>query len=371
MNTNKQVNLMVGLLFLLVVAVAMYWLWDPIRADNAEAEQTEKAAERGAALFATFCRTCHGNQGMGRLERTDLPGLPLNLEDNRPTGELKLEQLQARIRDTIVCGRVGTIMPSWSLDQGGPLNGEQIRQLVVLITTNADDAWEKALERANHADETGKHVKLDVAPSDTAISLDDASGLPREISDRLRIGAEVVRIVEVRGNDLVVERGQLGTKAEAHPAGAPVYEPPIDPPAGPMNEDACGQIARSAPAPSSPTPGGGPAPTPQPGASATFQINMGDNFFEAAGQRNPAIAVATGQNVTFNLDNKGRVPHNLRIAGPDNAYDNTDDLVSKPDLIRAGESGSLSFSLSKTGTITFRCDFHPTDMTGTLVALAP
>jgi mono/diheme cytochrome c family protein len=43
-------------------------------------------------------------------------------------------------------------MPPWHLDYGGSLNDEQIRQLVLLITTNAGDAWEKELKYSNELD---------------------------------------------------------------------------------------------------------------------------------------------------------------------------------------------------------------------------
>src|SRR5688572_3988299 len=127
MNTSKQVNVMIGLLFLMVITVALYWLWDPIRADDQAEKLEESAIERGANLFATFCRSCHGNQGLGRLERSDLPGLPLNLPENRPDSPLVLEQIQKRMRDTIECGRVGTLMPAWSQQHEGPFTNEQVR----------------------------------------------------------------------------------------------------------------------------------------------------------------------------------------------------------------------------------------------------
>ncbi|HTE85841.1 MAG TPA: cupredoxin domain-containing protein, partial [Dehalococcoidia bacterium] len=62
---------------------------------------------------------------------------------NRPElrDPAKLAQNQAFVGDTIACGRVGTLMPTWGQAHGGPLDDEQIRDLVTLITIDPNDAW--------------------------------------------------------------------------------------------------------------------------------------------------------------------------------------------------------------------------------------
>ncbi len=135
MNTSKQVNVMIGLMFVILIGTLLYFIWDNVRADDAEERQIVENAERGGNLFSLNCRACHGVNGLGPLENTNLPGLPLNVEDlNRPDDPGELVNRQIIIRDTIRCGRVGTLMPQWAEDQGGPLNDFQIEQLVALIT---------------------------------------------------------------------------------------------------------------------------------------------------------------------------------------------------------------------------------------------
>ncbi len=155
---------MVLLLLLTVLAIGLYWAWDSARAERAEQRQTEVAAERGAHLFAQNCRLCHGRTGKGASEDVIFPGIPLNIEPNRPTDATELKSVQLRLRDTIRCGRAGTIMSPWHLDYGGSLNDEQIRQLVMLITTNAGDAWGKELEYSNELD---AQFELPAPPSAT------------------------------------------------------------------------------------------------------------------------------------------------------------------------------------------------------------
>ncbi len=91
-------------------------------------------------------------------------------------------------------------------------------------------------------------------------------------------------------------------------------------------------------------------------------VSMGDNFFEAS-----EFTLSPGQQVTFNLTNDGQAIHNMRVDGGDDEYDTDDDTVSDPDLFQAGDTGTLVWTApDETGTIIFRCDFHPTEMIGTI-----
>lgn len=112
--------------------------------------------------------------------------------------------------------------------------------------------------------------------------------------------------------------------------------------------------------------------SPLPGASAppsgaqTIQVSMGDNFFDIGGQRNANIPIPANRDIVIALTNNGRSIHNLQIAGPDNRYDNADDIKSNPESIRASASGTATFKFTSPGTINYRCEFHPDDMKGTI-----
>ncbi|MCH8814481.1 MAG: c-type cytochrome [Chloroflexi bacterium] len=203
MNTGKQINVMLGLFMVFAVATLLYFLWDTPRQEEAIERQTMTNSERGAELFALNCRSCHGITGQGAIERGGLPGAPLNLEAMRESSAGALGALQQRLNDTITCGRIGTVMPSWSQDQGGPLNFFQIEQLVTLITGSkpvdafdpsedpnavSEFGWEIVWEEANHADEFSPRVELDeaIGVDATAIPLNDVSQLKH--GDILRLG---------------------------------------------------------------------------------------------------------------------------------------------------------------------------------------
>ena len=94
--------------------------------------------------------------------------------------------------------------------------------------------------------------------------------------------------------------------------------------------------------------------------SVSFDVSMGDNFFEPN-----EFPVKTGQKVTFNITNGGAAIHNMRVAGADNEYNTDDDALSDPSQLSAGDTGTLEWTApNKAGEIDFKCEFHPTDSTG-------
>lgn len=117
--------------------------------------------------------------------------------------------------------------------------------------------------------------------------------------------------------------------------------------------------------------GGEPAVSDTPAESATtaptggggnVAITMTDNKFDPT-----AVNVTAGASVTFDLTNKGVAIHNMRIAGPDGSYNTGDDAVSDPGLVSGGQTATLNWDApSDAGEIIFQCDFHPTDMKGTI-----
>ncbi len=149
MNTTKQIQLMVALVAVLIAGLFAYTIWEPTRADDALDRQTDEQVERGAKLFGNNCSFCHGLSGEGFV------GPALNRPELRPDDPFELKAVQALFSNTIECGRVGSFMPAWAKDQGGPLSGDQIRQLVQFITQGGEEGWERARGFAEEA-----HVEL-------------------------------------------------------------------------------------------------------------------------------------------------------------------------------------------------------------------
>ena len=229
MNTGKQVNAMVLVLFLTLIALGAYTIWDPFRSDSAEDKQLELTAERAATTFALNCRLCHGDRGDGGINGGRLPAAPgldiarLQGIENGVFTQAGLERAADLVFNTITCGRIGTVMPTWGQSQGGILSGEQIRQLTVLITERQGAFWELAQEHADEIDaETTAHATVEMPSgtlgvSETELIVSDAG--PFNLGQYIRIDEE--RLL-VRENELEVVRGVAGSEALAHESGTPI-----------------------------------------------------------------------------------------------------------------------------------------------------
>ncbi|MCL6645911.1 MAG: LysM peptidoglycan-binding domain-containing protein [Dehalococcoidia bacterium] len=133
MNTQKQIILIVALLFMTVGGCAAYAAIDlPVRADSQSQWTLDQYRERGALLYANNCRTCHGNRGEGGV------GVPLDTPEFKNQDPLVLAANKAMLRRTLYCGRAGTLMPAWLNTNGGSLNAIQIEHLINLITAPED-----------------------------------------------------------------------------------------------------------------------------------------------------------------------------------------------------------------------------------------
>lgn len=181
MNTRKQIRAMVILVLLTVIALGGYTLWDPLRADEAEETQLVKRAERGAIVYARYCRICHGDKGeggalAGRVPEAvphDRPDLQGRTEADGPVDPVAREQAFFKVYNTIRCGRVGTFMPPWAEDQKGPLNDEQIRQLATIIVEGRWDLAEKA------AEEEDKLAGTPIPPENPNVNMESCGQVAR------------------------------------------------------------------------------------------------------------------------------------------------------------------------------------------------
>lgn len=124
---NYTPHLLVGLILtlVLVAGLAFATLGEAARLKEAAATFTSQRVQRGRALYNEQCVNCHGAQGEGGV------GPALN---NRT---LLKNTLDSVFFSVIRSGVPGTQMPAWSVDYGGPLTDEEIRDLVAFIR-----AWE-------------------------------------------------------------------------------------------------------------------------------------------------------------------------------------------------------------------------------------
>lgn len=299
------------------------------------------------------------------VERTDASahtsGAPVLLFD-----KAALAEREKLITNTITCGRVGSAMPAWAQTQNGPLSDEQIRQLMVLITTNRWDLVEHEIDIEDRV-----NVKLTAPMSDstTSMAVSDVSVFTnkealRLAGERLRVtgvptttnvNGQSVKIADAKDKSGVisVERGVLGTTPLEHTVDEVVYRfPEVAEPA--INQASCGQTAR--PAAEAVPPG-----LIEPFTGQTVEITAQNVVFSTR-----TLTARTGGQVRVRLDNKDSgVEHNIAF------YPSSTSLTAP---LAPGSIGTVFkgpavddtvFTLPAAGSYFFRCDIHPTTMTGT------
>jgi mono/diheme cytochrome c family protein len=109
------------LALLLFVALSVYWLGDQARLASAAGELLSERVARGQAIYAAQCTACHGQNGEG--------GVGPALNNRRVLQNTPDEIFFAVIRS----GVPNTQMPSWSVDYGGPLTDEDLRDTVAFL----------------------------------------------------------------------------------------------------------------------------------------------------------------------------------------------------------------------------------------------
>ena len=112
-------------------------------------------------------------------------------------------------------------------------------------------------------------------------------------------------------------------------------------------------------------------PTATPSGVADV-IVLGDNFVVYNDETEPEIAVAAGQEITLEITNDGNALHNMHIGDMSGNYEigvcapGDPEPCSDPGEIFAGDTATITFRLDEPGTYSFRCDFHPLEMVGTI-----
>lgn len=156
-------------LMLVVIGVGLpaYWLREPSRQDGAHRGFDERAAERGFILFQPNdspveagnvgkfgCGGCHGSAGQGGQTSFSLPD---PVDPSKPPRQVKwiapaldtvlLRYSPEEVKSVIVYGRVNTPMPPWGVEGGGPMNAQQVDDLVAYLQSIQRDP--KVVQKEN------------------------------------------------------------------------------------------------------------------------------------------------------------------------------------------------------------------------------
>jgi plastocyanin/mono/diheme cytochrome c family protein len=265
--------------------------------------QAITSVEKGYNIFQANCARCHGAQGQG--------GVGPVLNDQM---KLFVHLNPQYIRNVLfsggrfVCGNPKSLMPIWDQQNGGPLNYEQINDLIAFL-------------RAPNSQE---YIARDPA---TKEPLTDASG------------------------KVVTFKGWRDPNFKPVPGATPFPD--------------CWTDAFKSPAPSgSVAPSGSAAPSAAPSGSAassggpagtTVNVKAANIAFDPTTIEAPAGAPFT---IAFDNEDSG-IPHNIDISDASGAS------VFKGEIISGVATKDYAVPALAAGTYKFICDVHP-NMTGTL-----
>lgn len=147
-SAQKEATVVAIGLVIVATLVVVYLFNEGHRREVASEQKIEESTERGIAAYVSYCFECHGEEGKGGSGRQ---GIPLNTAQNQEEDTAIWEVREPELRLTIERGR-GSIMPAWAQSEGGPLNEEQVTDLINLIHTGKWDDVREAVLEANHGE---------------------------------------------------------------------------------------------------------------------------------------------------------------------------------------------------------------------------
>lgn len=132
-------------LFVVAITLPLYWLNEPGRQEGARKQFKSAFVNRGAAMFDTTenggfnCAFCHGGMtaegGITPFTITDAQGQFVKQVDWRgpALNTVMLRHDRDEVRYILTYGRTYSPMPAWGVEGGGPLNTQQLQNLIDYI----------------------------------------------------------------------------------------------------------------------------------------------------------------------------------------------------------------------------------------------
>ena len=230
-----------GLAFLTICAVGLplYWLAEPGRQAGAEETFQEFSENRGEGLYALTedggfnCAGCHGgvSGGVAPYTMTDPVSQQVRqvLWKAPSLDDVTRRMTDDQLREVLVYGRPFSPMPAWGLEGGGPMNEQQIDDLIAYLKSVAISD-EEAEERARAAEqaELARLRDPEAALAEAEASLaafDPSSGTANE---KLRLESTVNELEAYVALDMEASRGSALFNvycARCHTRGWSYYEP--------------------------------------------------------------------------------------------------------------------------------------------------
>lgn len=142
---NRNLTLGLGLVAVVAVALPLYWLQEPSQLEGAEGQFEEVSIDRGAEQFASAaegglgCADCHGGMeatgGAAPFVLTDANGDFVEQVDWKAPSlnTLLYRYSEEEVFEILVYGRTFSPMPAWGVEGNGPLNDQQIGDIIAYM----------------------------------------------------------------------------------------------------------------------------------------------------------------------------------------------------------------------------------------------
>jgi len=145
----------VALTVFLALLLPFLYLREPVRQRAAAKKELTESVRLGRATFEEFCLRCHGpNAEGGTVKRYVTPGVkgakPADVQApnlHEVWSRHPDEDVATVAWDTIQKGRPPTPMPTWGVRYGGPMNDQQITDLVNYILSIQSDGKDRPLRK--------------------------------------------------------------------------------------------------------------------------------------------------------------------------------------------------------------------------------
>jgi mono/diheme cytochrome c family protein len=143
----------VALTVFLAILLPFLYLREPARQRTAAEKELTESVRLGKATFEEFCARCHGAQAQGgTVKRYVTPGVKGAKPTDVPAPDLR--EIHSRhpdedpgvvAWDTIQKGRPPSPMPTWGIRYGGPMNDQQITDIVNYLLSIQSDGKQRPL----------------------------------------------------------------------------------------------------------------------------------------------------------------------------------------------------------------------------------
>jgi mono/diheme cytochrome c family protein len=208
---------------ILALSLPIYFISEQSRQDGFVEEFDHVALERGAHLYEEFqCGTCHGATGGGGVAAYVEKRSGISVAWSAPSINSVFYRYDPdEVRFWLVYGRANSPMPAWGLDGGGPLNDQQIDELIEYLQSEEfelpqDDVLlqiEASVDQALSRLDTADAVMADAVAEQTAL-IDSIEAAPGRVRIAETLAERAAVAFEGAGGGIDVDGDGLSDRLE-------------------------------------------------------------------------------------------------------------------------------------------------------------